>query len=155
MIFRQDVFECFGYGWGGDRSRHKSDADRDEGFRWEGLCCESCPEAVAISRDGGEARDSVRLDEVVDLAALDVRSAVIPHGGGCIAADGPGLRDALRQVLQIGTHVERGGGVAPNLPGCFRNAQAFEKPGLLLGAKNCLSGAVLGEIRNVDAAETD
>jgi hypothetical protein len=43
-----------------------------------------------------------------------------------------------RQILRIGAHIERSGGVAPDLPRGLRSAQALEKPLLLLEAENSL-----------------
>src|ERR1700723_928716 len=110
---------------------------------------------MAISCHGGKTSDSAGLDEVVDFSALYIGGAVISQRGCCISAHWPRLSCSQREVLQIGTHVERGSGVAPNLPGRLRVAQALEEPSLLLGAKNCLRGPVFAEIFYLDTAETN
>src|ERR1700675_1908817 len=110
---------------------------------------------MAISRHGGKTSDSVGLHEVVDFSALYIGGAVISQRGCCITALRPRLPCSVREVLQIGTHVERRSGVAPNLPGRLRVAQALEEPSLLLGAKNCLRGLVFAEILYLDTTETN
>ena len=47
------------------------------------------------------------------------------------------------------------GGVAPDLPGRLRTAQALEEPRLLLGAKNRLCRLVFAEIGDLIAAKAD
>ena len=80
---------------------------------------------MAVTGDGHESRDALLADEVVDLAALDVRGGVIAAGKrGRVSGSRPGLRQPRGQILRIGAHVERGRRVAPDLPRRLRVAAA-------------------------------
>src|SRR5580704_2882045 len=155
MVFPQAVLQGFDKSWRGNRPCHKSNTNRNKRLWWQCARCQSCPKAVAVSCHRGKTRDSVGLDEVINLAPLCVRGAVVSQRRSPVTFSWPWLPGSLRQVLQIGTHIERGRGIAPNFPGRFRFPQAFEKPGLLFGAENGLRWTVFREIRNLDIAEAD
>ena len=97
-------------------------------FWWQSLG-RGPPRSCDGSSDRGKAGDSF-VYEVVDLAALYVGSAVISQRGSGESGVRPRLPDFFRPVLQVGAHVKRGSGVAPDLPGRFRVAQTFAQPAI-------------------------
>src|SRR5262249_34867632 len=129
-----------------------------ERLRRESLGGKPSPEAVTVASDGYEACDSVVANKVIDFAALNVRGAVIPRPGGGIESrislTGPN-RGPSREILRVGAHLERGNGVAPDLPCCLRLFQLFQKPGFLFGSKNRRGRLIFAEIRNFLIAEFD
>ncbi len=78
MLFREAVLEGFHQTRSGDRTGDKSNTDRFKEFGWKRLGCQPGPETVAVTRHGGETGDSVVANEIIDFAALDMRSAEIP-----------------------------------------------------------------------------
>src|SRR5580700_2806042 len=155
MAFGKAMLVCLYHSRRRDRTSHKSNTDRRKWFRRKRLRGQPCPEAMAISSHGREPRDSVRLNEIVYLAAFDVGGAVIASTKAGVACAGPRFRYSRRQVLWIGAHIQGRRGVSPNLPGCLRVAQSFEEPGFLLCAKNGLSGAVFREISDLHPGESN
>src|SRR3954470_25020439 len=106
------------------RGANKAKADRLE-LAWRQLRSRvTGPEAVAVSRDDGEAGDLRIPDEVVDLGALAIGHSVIGWAHGCISVLRPGFLGQSRgQVLRIASPIERAFRIAPDLPGGGRLAQ--------------------------------
>src|SRR5271155_5866370 len=100
---------------------------------------------MAVSRHGGEAGDSMFLHEIVNLAALHVRAAVVSSRESSKTFPGPGLCYSRWQILRIGPHVQCGCGVSPNLPGGLGLAQAIQKPCFLFRPENGLSWPIFGK----------
>src|ERR1700683_688781 len=155
MVFWQSMFQRLDQSRGRNRTRNKSNPYGDKRLWGKRLRGQSRPKTVTISGHRDKAVDSVGLDKVIDLPSLHICRAVISHRGNSVIPSWPWLRQTLRQVLQIGSHVERGRGIAPYLPGRLRGAQAFQKPRLLLGAKDRLRWPISVEIRNLHATESD
>src|SRR5580700_1913302 len=153
MILRQLVLQCFDHSRSRDRARHKRYANRHKRAWRERLRCQSGPETVAISGDSGETCNAVLLDEIVDLAALDIGVAMIACIRTGITSSGPGFGYSLRQVLRVGAHIQRSRGITPDLPGRLGVLQALEKPRFLRGAKNCLGRTIFGKIGYVSVTE--
>src|SRR6185312_7341052 len=93
----------------------------------------SRPEAVAVARYDGEARDLRVAHQMVDLGALRVRCAEVTPAEGSVRVRGPGLLgETAGQVLRVGALIERSERVAPDFP---RRRGALElglEPRLLL-----------------------
>ena len=116
MRFGKHVLDGFDLAWSRDRAGHESNSNRFERLGRQSLRRKSCPKAVAIAGHRGKSGNPVVADEVVNLAALNVGTAVIAAAEPGIGRSRPGLGQARRQVLWVGSHVECSRGVAPDFP---------------------------------------
>ena len=110
---------------------------------------------MAIAGDRREPRDGVAFDKIIDLGALDVGRAVITASESRISFPGPWAGDSLWEILRVCAPVEGPKRAAPNFPGRPRAAQAFEKPCLLLGAKDGLGRLVATKVWEFGRAITN
>src|SRR5262245_55478290 len=111
MFDRQAVLQRLDHSWRRDRPHDEGNTDWFEWLRWKRLGGQARPETVSVSCYGREPGNSVLLNEVVDVRALDVGGAVIPRSKCCVEPSvslaWPRFREAVRQVLRIRSHVER------------------------------------------------
>src|SRR4051812_26571057 len=119
MIFGKAMFKSFDQSRSGDRSCDEGNSYRFEGRGRKSLGGDASPETVPVSGDGSETSDPVIADKVINFAALNIRTAVVASAKARITRPRPGFRQALWEILRIGTKVKRTGGVAPDFPGRF------------------------------------
>src|SRR5262249_60563974 len=124
MILGVPVLERLDDARRGDGAGDERDTDRLERARGQGLRRKAGPEAVPVAGHGRKARDAGVAHEVVDLGALDVRTAVIAAAEARISRTRPRFHELYRHVLWIDAPVERAGRVAPDLPLGGRRAQS-------------------------------
>src|ERR1700733_10305320 len=122
MVLRGGMLEGFQHSWSRDRARYEGDSDRLEFCRRESFRRVASPEAVSIARHCGESGDAVIAEEIVDFRAFDVCGTVIAAAESGISSPGPRFANASGEILRVGAHIQRGRGVPPNFPGCFRRA---------------------------------
>src|ERR1043165_5259866 len=112
------------------------------------------PEAAAVARDDGEARDLRVANEAVDFSALCVSGAVVTSTQSCVGVLGPRLLGETRgQVLRVGAPVQRGQRVAPDFPRRRRSLEPVLEPCLLLRPENRLGRRAplrIGDMRIVE-----
>src|SRR5581483_10521585 len=116
MLLGKDVLKGFDFARRRDRSGDEGDADRLEWLRGKGLGSKPGPEAMAIAGNRCEASDAMLTNEIVDFGAFHIRAAVIATPETGVSGAGPRTRQPCGKVLRIGAHVERCGGIAPDLP---------------------------------------
>ena len=124
MIFREAMFEGFDQSRRGNRSGDKRDSHRLKCFGRKRLGRQPGPEAVTIAGHRREAGDAVIAHEIVNLAALDVRAAVIaaaeirrsprpatasvnPAGRFCGSARMSSVAAVLPQIFQVACESRR------------------------------------------------
>src|SRR3954447_8710485 len=109
------------------------------------------PEAVPVAGDDGEPGDALPLQQVGDLAMIDL----VAEADAAIAGDRPIGAERGGQILDIGPESQGAEAVAPYLPGLARAAELGVQPGLLLPAEIGLARRILGGIGDVVAADRD